>query len=301
MILVVSDTRLRVLSAIRHRAVDRVPKGELCIDDAVIRKELGCHRVGFEERLEFVNRLGLDLICLTPKYPLDVRGIPEARDVLWEDLQRWTGNTPLFSFAIIDGVFGWGIRTLGFERFVTLHVRSPLNLEDLIKRVEALNGELSKIVVEQGINGIIIADDIAYTRGLLTSPKIIREYFIPSLERQLEEIAGKGVPVFFHSDGNYGEIITDLIQIGFEGLHCIDSNSGMDALALQQAYGESLCLWGTLAADDLAKSAEPVYFAELIENIRRLNSGGGFILGTNSGLFEGIDVGRLTEIYRVFG
>lgn len=96
-------------------------------------------------------------------------------------------------------------------------------------------------------------------------------------------------------------IIPDLIRIGFQGLHCIDRNSGMDVFKLQQAYGEKLCLWGTLGSDDLARAADPVYFNDLLENIRLLNSRNGFILGTNSGLFKGIDLGRLIEIYKSVG
>jgi len=256
--------------------------------------------VGFEERLEFVDRLGLDVICLSPSYP-DPRGIPEPGDIVWEDLDRWVADTSFFSFAVIDGVFGWGVRTLGFKEFLTLPIRSPLNLADLVKKVETLNVELSGRLAGRGIDGIIIADDIAYNRGLITGPKIMREYFIPSLERQFEKIAGKGVSVFFHSDGNYNEIIPDLIRIGFQGLHCIDRNSGMDVFKLQQAYGEKLCLWGTLDSNDLARSADPVYLDDLLENIRLLNSRNGFILGTNSGLFKGIDLSRLIEIYKSVG
>ncbi|MGB9791281.1 MAG: uroporphyrinogen decarboxylase family protein [Thermacetogeniaceae bacterium] len=294
--LVRSDSRQRVLSAIQHQPVEKIPKGELCIDDGVIKKELGCDIVGFEERLEFVERLGVDLVCLSPKNGSG-EGIPEYREVIWEDIERWTRDTSLFSFALLDGPFGWGIRSLGFERFITLHARSPLNLVGLIERVEALNVKLSEILVEQGIDGIIIADDIAYNRGLLVSPRVLREYFLPSLERQVEAIAKRGIPVFFHSDGNYSEVIADLVEIGFKGVHCIDRNADMDVVALQQAYGKTLCLWGTLDVADLAKADDEMYLAELIDRIEGLGSRGGFILGTTSGLFEGIDIRGLMRVY----
>lgn len=296
-VLMRSDSRQRVFAAIQRQPVEKIPRGELCIEDGVIKRELGCGAVGFEERLEFVKRLGADLICLSSKSGSS-KGIPEYRDVVWEDVERWTRDTPLFSFALLDGAFGWGVRSLGFERFVTLHVRSPLSLVSLVERVEALNMKLAEILVDQGINGFIIADDIAYNRGLLVSPKVLREYFLPSLERQVEAISKRGIPALFHSDGNYSEVLPDLLEIGFQGIHCIDRNAGMDAVALRQVYGEKLCLWGTLDVADLAKTDDEVYLAELIKGIEELGSQGGFILGTTSGLFEGIDIRGLMRVYQ---
>ena len=49
----------RVRRAIQHLPTDRVPKGEISIDDAVVKRELECSSVGFEERLQFANKLEL--------------------------------------------------------------------------------------------------------------------------------------------------------------------------------------------------------------------------------------------------
>jgi uroporphyrinogen decarboxylase len=100
-------------------------------------------------------------------------------------------------------------------------MKSPEELKNFIKQVEKLNISTIKQAADQGINGIILADDVAYTRGLLTNPKILREYFLPSLANQVKEITRLGLPVFYHCDGDYHEIIPDLIDMHIQGLNAL--------------------------------------------------------------------------------
>ena len=86
------------------------------------------------------------------------------------------------------------------------------------------------------------------------------------------------------------------MEVGFDGLHCIEPSAGMDIKEIKQEYGERLCLMGnidpallvdhnrvgapdkdnhnlTLAVESLMASAAP---------------GGGFIFGSCSGLHRGM-------------
>jgi len=291
-------SRERVHTAIQHGRTDRIPKGELCIEDGVIRKELGIERIGFPERYEFVRRLDLDIITLSPVYP-ELKGrLPGAGDLAWPDLDVWVDRSGLFTFALLDGAFGWGVRIFGFKAFLLLPVRAPALLKELIHGVEELNNRVATMLIDRGIDGVIIAEDIAYRRGLLAGPEVMRRHFLPSLGRQVRGMTREDRPVFYHSDGNFEVVMSDLAEIGFKGLHCIDRHSGMEILVLQEKYGNSLCFWGTLTAEDVAGSADPAYREGLVARMGSIGAKGGFIAGTTSGLFEGIDTASLASIYR---
>lgn len=289
--------RERVLRAIRYGAADRVPKGELCINDSVVRLALNCDHVGFEERRGFIESFALDIFTVSPVYPSLNKRLPGPEECLWPDVDKWT-QTSLFTFAILDGAFEWGLRSYGFQEFFVLIKSSPLSLRQFVLGVEKLNLSMIKQLAEIGIDGIILADDIAFNRGLFISPQNLREYFFPSLSRQVQEIESLGLPVFFHSDGNYGDVIDDIINAGFVGLHCIDRNSGMEITDLQRKIGDKLCLWGHLDLDDINQSYSPDVLQELVISVRKLASGRRFILGTNSGLFEGMDLIALRAVYQ---
>lgn len=290
------NSKERVQAAISRRSLDRIPRGELVIDDELVRRRFGGGPVGFEERAAFIGELGLDLVTLAPAYPAG----PEIPGKLAEplpDLERWALETPLFTFALLDGAFGWGTRTQGYTEFLMMLSRgSSLSCRALIEKVERLNRELITGLIGRGADGIIIADDIAYTRGLMVNPQTLRELFFPSLARQLEAASGK-VPIFFHSDGNYSPVIPDLLDCGFQGLQCFEKQAGMDPLKLKSSY-PGLCFWGTLEVEDLQRATEGPYLEKLASEIDALSRDKGFILGTTCGLFQGINLPGLSAVYR---
>lgn len=136
------NSQERVKAAINQQIPDRIPRGELCIGDDLIAQHLNSSQVGFEERAAFINDLGLDLICLPPDYPVG-KDIPDAAEITVPDLDRWVSETPLFTFALLDGAFGWGTRTVGYTDFLVLSRSSPLSFQALIEKVERMNRELS--------------------------------------------------------------------------------------------------------------------------------------------------------------
>ncbi|HHW44899.1 MAG TPA: hypothetical protein GXX25_14055 [Desulfotomaculum sp.] len=290
----------RVALAIAHRVPDRVPRGELYIDDAVVRRLLGCPAVGFEERREFARRLELDIICLSPVYPLEAAGggMPPAAAVAWPDLDRWVRQTDLFVFVLLEGAFGWGCRLWGYERFFCAVARESTELADLICMVEKYNLELVERAAGMGAMGVLIADDMAYRRGPVAHPAVLRRHFFPSLVRQVSRAAALGVPVFFHSDGNLNDLLEDIVQTGFHGLQCLEPAAGMDIGRIKRLYGDRLCLWGNLDPEELILPRSPRELQQKVHSLLAAAApGGGFIFGTCSGLIDGMRVENILAAY----
>jgi uroporphyrinogen decarboxylase len=293
------SSRQRVQKLLRDGLTDKMPIGELCINDGVVCGQYGCICSGFEERFAFIQSLRLDIVSLSPLYPTGLSRLPEVREYQWPDVHRWVNDTSLFTFAVLDGAFEWGMRILGLEEFCVMLRRSPLSLQELSNRVETLNQSLVERLADQGINGIILADDIAYQQGLFASPQMLRDTFIPSLARQAERILHADLPVFYHSDGNYMAVIEDIVAAGFNGLQCLEKSAGMDIHKIRAQFGKELCLWGHLEVEDIVQANDPKSFNEIIASTRNLASDGRFIMGTTSGLFEGIDIKTLQAIYKM--
>ena len=291
------SSRDRVLQVIKTGKSDRIPKGELVINDPVIQSALNCEQVGFTERQAFVNSLNLDIISLSPVYPTTTKELPRLEEYLWPDLEKWTKETSLFSFAILDGAFEWGMRVFGFTDYFIMLKKSPDHVKEFVQSVEKFNLLSIKELNNQGINGIILADDIAYQKGLLIPPDILKEYFLPSLARQVEGIKRMGTIAFYHSDGDYRQLIDELVKADFDGFHCIDRNTGMKIEELQQRLGDKLCLWGHLDINDVNSSSDPDYRKEQADFAQQIGWNKKFILGTNSGIFEGMDINSLKALY----
>jgi uroporphyrinogen decarboxylase len=266
----------------------------------VVQDLLSCREVGFEQRVGFVRHLGLDIICLTPTFEArpNPNPFPLSSEMQWEDMDRRVGETDLFVFIVLDGSFGWGMRLFGFEKFFHMLSREASDLFDFIQAVEKLNLEASEQAVAGGAMGVVIADDIAYQRGLMVHPAQLRKHFFPSFRRQVAAISKMNVPVFFHSDGDLNEVLPDVAEAGFDGLHCIEPGANMNIGLIKERYGSSLCLWGNLDPIYLVMPRSSVDLLEQVNSIvSSAGTGGGFIFGSCSGLFKGVRPDNLRIIY----
>ncbi|MDA8442947.1 MAG: hypothetical protein M0Z55_11310 [Peptococcaceae bacterium] len=289
--------RERVARAIELGLSDYIPKGELCIDDAVVRTALNCHTIGFQERLAFCKEFNLDIYVLSPVYPTLDKKIPLVEECQWQDIDNWTKHTSLYIFALLDGAFEWGLRMYGLEQFFTLLYNSPLAAQEFIDSIEKLNIRLSEILAERGVSGIIIADDIAYNQGLMLSPRFLRKFFFPSLSRQVRQISQAKLPAFFHSDGDYRSVLPDIVASGFGGLHCLDRNAGVTVADVRNTVGNRLCLWGHLDMQNTNAGVNSIALNHELASIRELAQAQKFILGTNSGIFAGLNLAGLRNLY----
>jgi uroporphyrinogen decarboxylase len=294
------DRKQRVALTIRKEQADRVPRGELCIDDAVVSACLGVRDVAHPHRVEFASRLGLDLVCLPADYGRrgEKSRLPATDAVRWNGLDRWCTETDFFVFVLMDGGFSWGMRLLGFEDFMLAVARDAAKIQSLVRNVEAFNSALIREAASRGAHGIVIADDIAHGSGLMIPPESLRRFFFPSLARQAELARREGLSVFFHSDGNLDSVLDDLAHSGVDGLQCIEKGAGMmDLDAVRKKYGDRLCLWGNL---DPALLTAPLNREELereVSAIAATASRGGVIFGTSSGLFKGMLPGSIQYAY----
>jgi uroporphyrinogen decarboxylase len=293
----IAGSRELVKKTITGEHTGRIPKGELCITDDVICGGAGCEPPGFAEKYAFIRELQQDIIALSPLYPCNLKRLPQSSEYLFPDVKLWVDETNLFTFAVLDGAFEWGMRIFGLQKFCMMLKDAPPALLGLINQVEKLNLGMVQVLEAEGIDGILLADDIAYQNGLFASPNILREIFIPSLARQVHKIATHGLSVFFHSDGDYRLVLDDIVNCGVSGLQCLEKSAGMNIAELQPRLSGRVCLWGHLDVDDIAQAADSNQCRTLIEDIRRLASGGRFILGSTSGLFSGTDITLLKAIY----
>lgn len=293
------NKRTRVEHAIKHLPVDQVPCAELIINDKLIQSVVGRETVGFAERLAFVNALGHDAICLHPVCNGDLPSIPAAGDVVFCDIDEWV-NTDLFTFAVLDGPVGWAGKILGFEQMLMHMARSSPAFYELVASARALNLALIERLAASGINGILLADDIAYTQGVIARPALLRRHIFPSLAEQVEFAHKLGLPVFFHSDGNLQLLLDDIVAAGFDGLQCIESLAGMDIGQVKRQYGDTLCLWGNLDPSELIEARSLHQLEQTVTQIvtAACNSRG-LIFGTCCGLFENMRLDSIKAVYEI--
>jgi uroporphyrinogen decarboxylase len=204
-----------------------------------------------------------------------------------------------FDYSVIPnqtkGKEMYPIRGGGSEPFLTYkHLRGMQQAYvDLILNPDVVNYCLDKLFdfcyentlrIYEQIPGQVdisyVAEDFGAQEDLLISPKVIREFFIPRMERMIDLAHQAGAYAFFHSDGAVKKIIPDMIAAGIDVLNPIQWRcKGMEREGLKRDFGDQVIFHGgvdnqyTLAFGSVEEVRE-----EVIANIQALGAGGGYIL-----------------------
>jgi uroporphyrinogen decarboxylase len=147
----------------------------------------------------------------------------------------------------------WRLR--GFESFMKDLAKRPGLVDYLLDQLETMATESARILAEAGVDVLVLDDDVAYGRGLLISPAMWRRHFKPRLARVIAAARAATPPpeavprpaVLYHSDGDFSELLGDLVEIGVDAVNPVAPDC-MHATALRSTFGKRPALWGTVGS-----------------------------------------------------
>lgn len=184
--------------------------------------------------------------------------------------------------VVIGKIFTPTWMLMGFGGFAEASIENPELVAAVFQRVGEIQFRcFERAMAIDGVSGMWMSDDVAYTEGLLVRPQIYRERLWPWYKRMGQVCAERGMPFIYHSDGDLTEVLDDIIDSGFNALHPIEPKA-MDIRALKQRVGDKLCLLGNIELDRLARGT-PEEIRELVRaNLRDLAADGGYCVGSSN-------------------
>jgi len=125
-----------------------------------------------------------------------------------------------------------------------------------------------------------VAEDFGAQEDLMYSPAHIRQFFIPRMKRIIDLAHDAGAFVFHHTDGASRKIIPDMIEAGIDLLNPIQWRCrGMEREGLKRDFGDKVIFHGGVDNQySLAFGSREEVRQEVIDNLRILGEGGGYIL-----------------------
>ncbi|MBT3320055.1 MAG: hypothetical protein HN389_09870 [Clostridia bacterium] len=173
------------------------------------------------------------------------------------------------------------IMSMGMEAIAYSMADEDGLLQGVVQMYTSWSKRLLKNLCEMDFDFVWAFDDIAYTTGMMFSPKVFRDYFKEGLRNAASAISK---PWIFHSDGDYSLVLDDIIEIGANAIHPIEKES-MDFSWLKANYGDKLCLVGNLDIDyTLSKGTVEEVDAEVKARIDELGVGGGYIIADSNSI-----------------
>ncbi len=216
--------------------------------------------------------------------------IPRKEDLGLLNLavERFQGQKA--TFWLMRGVFVRSWRLIGMTNYMTNVYTDPEFLHLLAKMMMEFSLAQLDLLVEAGLDVLVIEDDIAMDTGPMISLEHFK-IFINRYNRQIVEKAHqKGLKVVRHSDGNLWPLLDVLLETGYDGINPLEPQAGMEMKKVKDYCGDKICLLGDIDCVDLLPKGNTKQVEQaVIQTIEDGASGGGLIICSSNSLHQGVN------------
>jgi len=223
-----------------------------------------------------------------------------GRTALARETVRCARQRGMAVMGYVDGPFLTAYMITGLSDFLVRMYRDRDFTLRLLELVTRFNCVQVRKLTELGVDGVIIGEDMADSRGPLVNPRDLKNVTFPFLAREVEEVKRKGTKVMIHSDGNTMPILEDIVRLGIDGYQAIEAHAGMDIALMKEKYGDELCLLGNVDCGNTLTHGSPSQVAvEARQVMASAARGGGLILGSSNSIHDGVKLENFLAMTKV--
>lgn len=210
----------------------------------------------------------------------DVRQVKEAVEEAGDEIAV---------FGSVRGTFGFLFIALGLENMTFAMYDEPELLLEIIDAADAFWTKLGLKLIETGCTALYVANDMGMNGRTLISPNQLREFFFPSLRKQIAAWKAAGGKVLFHSCGNVDAVLEELADMGIDALNNIQVHSGMNLQSVKERIGDKVAIVGNVDATGvMCGSDKTLIDAAIRQVVDTAGADGGLIIATDHSFHEGI-------------
>jgi uroporphyrinogen decarboxylase len=137
-------------------------------------------------------------------------------------------------------------------------------------------------------DGAWIYGDIAYNHAPFCSPRMYRDLVMPAHARLVGWFKARGLPVIYHTDGDFRPLIPAMLSIGIDCFQPLEAKAGVDVRELKPLYGDRVALMGNIDIMTLITNDRERIEAEVAAKIPIAMADGGYIYHSDHSIPPGV-------------
>lgn len=312
-----------LIHTLRRGKADYIPIAELGIHPLIKAQLLGHPVQTLKDDVDFWHRAGYDYIKLQPvvdfnpgKAGLSGKVLASADGTVereWASEGEWVitsfeafaryqfPDAAHFDYSAFEqvrallpegmGVIGqygdiftmtWNL--MGLEQFSLSLFEQPGLVEAVFEKIGGLVFSMFEYFADSDAVDIIwYSDDIAYAEGLMVSPKVLRQYFFPWLQKIGALAKASGKPFIYHTDGILYDVFDDILACHVNAIHPIEPKA-MDIAEVKSTVGDRLAIIGNIDVDLLSRGTPEQVRRNVLSNIEAVGQNGGYCVGSGNSI-----------------
>ena len=290
-------TDFKLKQILSEKGTKALPKGEVWLGSKLFE------RAGLQDtaqnHLHLAKRLGQDLVCLPIcSSPSDKPDLG-YRYFTPQDLSDALKNKEKPFLAVIDGPFQEMVNKVGLMQVLMDWIKNPQKLNEIYgeNSKEALT--LIRACLDQGVDGIIVADDFSTESAPLVNPADIDNMCRGFYTQAVDAAHDAGAPLLLHCCGNLSQLITLFKTWQLDGFAAIQSNIN-DLIDLYEKMGANVILMAGIESVMLENDPPPQPSLERLRHVVDiLGATGNFVLGSSCGLYDCAFLKSIQSLYAI--
>ena len=203
-----------------------------------------------------------DSVTITDRAAFDAYEWPEASDFSFGALDVADDLPEGMKVMVMSpgGVLENTVNLMGYDNLCIALYDEPELASDVFENVgKRLAAYYAKALEYESVGVVMSNDDWGFNTQTMLPPDALRKYVFPWHKKIADMAHAKGLPVVLHSCGFFGEVMDDVIAMGFDGKHSYEDN----ILPVEESYKkwhDRIAILGGLDLDFVVtKTPEEVY------------------------------------------
>jgi uroporphyrinogen decarboxylase len=167
-------------------------------------------------------------------------------------------------------------RLLGMENAMIAFSEQPDAVRVLLRMIMDFQLGIAKHYSDIGVELVSLGDDLGTQSGLLFSPDVLREFFVPEYRRLCDFYKKRGVIINFHSCGHIEPLLGVFMELGIDILNPIQANAN-DFNAVRRKTQGRMTLMGGIGSDLIMNGPIEAIRHAVKEQIALLGVNGGYV------------------------
>jgi len=203
---------------------------------------------------------------------------------VFADLQKRYGDKIYLMGSLFSGLWESASQTMGLTAFSVTLRRNPEFVRRMVKYYEEIYLATIRATADAGMPAFVYSDDMGHKIGPQMPPRVLEEFFGPSLRRITEEAHKRGIKIIIHSCGNVNLLLDLFADWGFDGVHSLEPTAGIDLAEVKKRLGKRMCIFGNMDISHvLSEGTREEVEAAVKAMLQAAALDGGFIMAmTNS-------------------
>jgi hypothetical protein len=181
-----------------------------------------------------------------------------------------------------------GMILLGdMEQGLRLYAEDPELVQRAIDYETRMSNLRDRWYIRPGADAAFWGQDFAATTGPLMSPRMFRQFCLPSIQERVRAVKSHGLKAWKHACGNNWKLLDMFVEAGYDVYQSIQHSASMDIGQVKAKYGDKLALWGGVMVEHLVTGTPADIFRDAEYAMRVGPPGGGYIFGDTHSIAVG--------------